>query len=785
MTGACGRLIVVLLAVLGLVQGGDAPGLRLSPGVLGEGELQRGLERLDPERRAAAWRVLATRPARDAAALRVDDAGEVFYACAGVPALPTALARVLAPAAPAPGGIALAPVPIAAPPALSSLPGAPRVIYLDFNGHTISTGAWLGSSTTPFVARAFSLDGDATTFSDAEQAFIQRVWERVAEDFAPFQVNVTTVEPASFGPQTARCLITFPTDANGRTMPSGGAGGVAYLNVFGNANFQFYQPALVYPPNLANHDNIVAQAVSHELGHNLGLSHDGTPSSGYYGGHGSGETSWVPIMGSGNRNVSQWSRGEYANANNSEDDLAIIANDLPYRADDHASSIAAATSVRTGSFAVQGIIERTDDIDVIAFDSPGGLVTAVARTWRSPTGAIGNNLDIALSIRTADGTVVGADNPATQGSATVAVSVAAGRYYLHVANSGALDPASTGYSAYASLGQWFATVTQAGAPPDATPPTVTAVAAPNVTAGGAGIYGFSVTYADNLAIQAASLDSLDVRVSGPGGYSAAATFTGIVPVGNGTPRTASYQIVPPGGTWDAADSGTYTIAVQAAQVADTAGNTVAAGAVGTFTVTIGADTAPPTVTACSAPAITAAGASSTTITVTYADNVAIAASTLDGSDLRVTGPGGFSALAAFASATPTGDGSPRTATYTLAAPGGSWDPGDNGTYTIALQTAQVADTAGNTAAAGVIGTFTCRATLTTVRRHRIGGPMPEGATAMRILVGSSVIPHVISGASASRAWSATPAATATSVTVEFIAPDASVRSRTFTLATWP
>ena len=70
-------------------------------------------------------------------------------------------------------------------------------------------------------------------------------------------------------------------------------------------------------------DKIIAEAASHEIGHNLGLSHDGTSTQGYYGGQGA----WAPIMGVGySYSISQWSKGEYFDANNQEDDLQIIQN---------------------------------------------------------------------------------------------------------------------------------------------------------------------------------------------------------------------------------------------------------------------------------------------------------------------------------------------------------------------------------------------------------------------------------------------------------------------------
>ena len=67
----------------------------------------------------------------------------------------------------------------------------------------------------------------------------------------------------------------------------------------------------------AGNEKYVAEAASHEAGHNMGLSHDGTSTAAYYGGQGSGATGWAPIMGVGYyKNLSQWSKGEYALANN-------------------------------------------------------------------------------------------------------------------------------------------------------------------------------------------------------------------------------------------------------------------------------------------------------------------------------------------------------------------------------------------------------------------------------------------------------------------------------------
>lgn len=104
------------------------------------------------------------------------------------------------------------------------------------------------------------------------------------------------------------------------------------------------------------------------------------------------------------------------------------------------------------------------------------------------------------------------------------------------------------------------------------------------------------------------------------------------------------------------------------------------------------DTDAPTVgTPVRADLLDPAGASFT-FTVTYADGGAgIDPSTIGIGNVSVAGPGGVLAVTGA-----TANGS--TVTYTVAAPGGSWDPLDAGSYTIGIN-AQVKDLAGNVVAA--------------------------------------------------------------------------------------
>ncbi|HEY1379509.1 MAG TPA: right-handed parallel beta-helix repeat-containing protein, partial [Gemmataceae bacterium] len=105
------------------------------------------------------------------------------------------------------------------------------------------------------------------------------------------------------------------------------------------------------------------------------------------------------------------------------------------------------------------------------------------------------------------------------------------------------------------------------------------------TAGDTG-YTFAVTYSDDTAVAAAPLGDGDVRVTGPNGFDAPATFVGVDTPTDGSPRTATYFVAAPGGAWADAADGTYSITVQPNQVFDTTGNPVAAGEVGMFRVLI-------------------------------------------------------------------------------------------------------------------------------------------------------------------------------------------------------
>lgn len=120
-------------------------------------------------------------------------------------------------------------------------------------------------------------------------------------------------------------------------------------------------------------------------------------------------------------------------------------------------------------------------------------------------------------------------------------------------------------------------------PADTAPPTASLSAA-NITEKITD-YTFRVNYSDATAVNVATIDNSDVRVTGPDGFSQLATLAS-VDSSNGSSRTAIYRIDASDGTWNAADNGIYTVELQPNQVSDTSGNFIPTSTLGSFQVDI-------------------------------------------------------------------------------------------------------------------------------------------------------------------------------------------------------
>jgi autotransporter-associated beta strand protein len=328
---------------------------------------------------------------------------------------------------------------------LQSLPGAVPVIYLDFQGGYTPT--WGGIT----YQRA-----------DFTNAQIRETWQRVAEDFLPFNINVTTdlrvFQDAPAG--SRQHVIITPTD---EALPN--SGGAAEQGSF---NWSGDTPCWVFQLGTPKY---CAQACSHEAGHTLGLSHEGQELNGqtidYFDGQGgsTNEVGWAPIMGIGYYdNVTQWSKGEYLNANNQEDQLALIAtqnNNVHYRPDDTGDTLATSRYLEIypdDTASAEGVIETTGDTDAFQFTTAGGSISLQARPVST-----GPNLAIQATLYDANDSLLASNNPQTTLAASINTNLPAGTYTFRVTGAGRNDPLTNGFSAYASLGYYSITGTVANA----------------------------------------------------------------------------------------------------------------------------------------------------------------------------------------------------------------------------------------------------------------------------------------------------------------------------------
>ena len=426
---------------------------------------------------------------------------------------------------------------------LHSLPGSHRTIYLDFDGVSVGNIAWTGMGLPQGDHPGWDPMQDGAGFSDRERAAIQETWARVAEDFAPFDVDVTTQDPgeaaltrsSSSDLDYGTHLVVTDSLTAWQTLCSQACGGLAWIGRFGAVEpASDYQLAWVFSTGAGGIARTVAEAAAHEVGHTFDLTHDGTHADGddsYYEGH----EPWAPIMGAAyDQGVTQWSNGDYADANNQQDDVAVIAELAPLRTDEAGATPATAVQVPTGT----AYITSRADVDYYALGSCEGPVTVAAQP-----AAMGADLDLALTVVDSTGDPVAAGAPATAApagpvpypwedglvmqapvvtgmAAAISVSLPAGDYFAVVDGGGAAaggsgDPV-TDYDDYGSLGAYTLSTTgctAAGTVPGApSQPTVTITAADGLTAiwgapdddGGAPLAGYDVSLDGGAPVRVAA-----------------------------------------------------------------------------------------------------------------------------------------------------------------------------------------------------------------------------------------------------------------------------------------
>ena len=330
-------------------------------------------------------------------------------------------------------------------PKLSSFATASATIFLDFDGQTVNSSAWNNGNTLVCAA------------SGMNDTQITEIFNRVSEDYRPFNINITTDSTVFLAaPLTKRIRIIVTPTSGWYT----GVGGVSYTGSF---TWGDDTPGFVFPDRLANGPKFIAECCTHESGHTLGLSHQSLYSNTctlvatYNAGVGSGEIGWAPVMGNSYyKNLTGWNNGPTPNGcNAAQDNLSIITtqNGFTYRTDDYsddANNNPSLVTVTNKSFSQTGIITTPSDKDVFKFDfATSGKLHLDAIPFSVGANLDGADLDIKLTLLNAAKQIIGTYDSTTLLNALIDTTLNAGTYYVSLQGTGNVNTTN-----YGSLGSY-------------------------------------------------------------------------------------------------------------------------------------------------------------------------------------------------------------------------------------------------------------------------------------------------------------------------------------------
>jgi hypothetical protein len=341
-------------------------------------------------------------------------------------------------------------------PRLNSYPSASATIFLDFDGQYVQGTIWNGGN---------PINCAASGLTDPQ---ITEAFNRAAEDFRPFDINITT-DSAVFlaAPLNKRIrIIVTPTSS----WAGGGITGISQIGSFTRGDDT---PAFVFSDRCVYNPKYVGEIISHETGHTVGLSHQSkydqvdcnTPIETYNTGFGSGETGWAPIMGNSlTRNFSNWNDGPTPyGCTITQDNLTTITtqNGFGYRNDDYAETLSGSTTALQGNnFNVNGIIGTNTDKDAFKFtlNANTNFHLTVA-PYCVAANAAGANLDAAFELYNSSATLIRTYDPISTLNVTADTILNAGTYYLKIFGAG-----NSNVGPYGSLGTYTITGSFSGLP---------------------------------------------------------------------------------------------------------------------------------------------------------------------------------------------------------------------------------------------------------------------------------------------------------------------------------
>ena len=294
---------------------------------------------------------------------------------------------------------------------------ANATILLDFGGERVANTLW--NTAGEIICAPANLQASE----------IEKILLRVSEDFAPFNVMITTDESVfnNTDPlKRVRIIITETWEWFGV------AGGVAYPGSFSWGN---NTPAFVFSTLLFYNEKFIAEAISHEAGHTLGLAHQRSLSancaliSEYHEGMGNGLTGWAPIMGNGYyHNLTTWHKGTTTSCGSIQDDVSVIATVLGLKSDELDKMNRAPVLMQES----EGMINSVADEDYFSVHlKKAGTLEASPHCLGN---GIGANMQLKMNIYGPNGKLISTVSDPQQLS--VITQLPAGKYYVGIQNTG-------------------------------------------------------------------------------------------------------------------------------------------------------------------------------------------------------------------------------------------------------------------------------------------------------------------------------------------------------------
>lgn len=342
-------------------------------------------------------------------------------------------------------------------PTLNSRTVATDTLYLDFDSYTSPPGmpdVWSGGLGTTASAFNFSPSANngnafidnAGTFSPAERLAIRNIWSIVSEDYAPYNINVSTVEPMAFTDGVAfRQVITNTGPVIIDPTVASTALGTAKLNGYAsggatdNVGFTFASNFADFGGGASG--EIAAKSVergntsSQQFGRALGLRNYAS------GGMGSPPLATPPqpngIMAEPDLGLNRETFSAATNdAGASQVDSGTISgpsNTFGLIIDEHGDTTATATALTPdpagngSSYVGTGLIRQESDIDYFSFIVGGNTTITI------DVDDFAGNLDATLTLFDSNGMMIGSPtNLANSLDATINTNLPDGTYFIAV-----------------------------------------------------------------------------------------------------------------------------------------------------------------------------------------------------------------------------------------------------------------------------------------------------------------------------------------------------------------